>query len=53
MQHLHVYTTVCDTGGEDKYSNLASQMVSVIGDTKVIIYTDFIRDVVQGTWLLV
>ena len=40
-----ICSTVCVTGGEDKYNNLASQIVPVIGDAKVIIYTDFIRDV--------
>ncbi len=33
------------TGGKDKYSNLASHMIPVIGESKVIVYTDFVRDV--------
>ena len=45
LHNYVLYCTVCVTGGEDKYSNLASQIVPVIGDAKVIIYTNFIRDV--------
>ena len=41
----HYNACLISTGGTEKHTNLANNLLPVPGDSKCIIYVDFIRDV--------